>query len=1059
MLRSRLAYPLTVPVALLLTACPPSEEKPKPPAPVLLSVSPIKGDYKGGQPIILTGENLADVVEVKFGVSKATAVQPSGDGKQLTVTSPPGQRGTATVEVSAAGGTASLPNAFTYVAQVVIEQLDPPRMSADAETTLTVRGKGFLPPLSARITGATQANATVGQGTELAVPVTIPPLAVGTYQLTITNGDNEFGTVELQVTPPIRITRLDPDAGFDDETLPVTITGSGFTGVTEVLFGTGQCAGLTIISDTKLTCTAPVGAAGVTDVIVRRSPGDEGRAAGAFTYVTASDTAVRVLYASPRKGRSTGGGFTDIAATGLNLSATRSVRFGNVDANVLDISPDGRRLRVGIPAYTPANGAVFEDVAINLTVGGQTSTKPGGFTYFVRPAIFEISPIKGATVGGDLVTITGEGFMPEGMGVQFDGLQATEVTRVVTNRITCKIPAHPIGFVDVTVSSEFDTSEPSVDAFEFVEAVRVTQLDPPTVSIAGGTIVDAIGSGFVAGRMRVTLGDEQTEIPNVTWLAPNRLRVVMPQRQQAGVVRFRVEDTQPLNPALAIGEINVEYVDHTTRYGNVGGGPISRNISVSVVRQDTGERVQGAEVFVGPSWANAPVRRTTDAKGMTVLATETLTGPVTITAAREGYENQARVRLDASEITFALLPINPAQVSGPTPAQISGYVDFQGAGYPQGAAPGQIKRLAVVYVSEPDQGLSPIHPGQFNVVSENGDCDITPDGINNPLPQQFTIDATPNTRVALMAAVYFYDSRNGACEPGSPQQPNQEGEGLVAVTASAVGLKPDVFVQAGTNPGHNILVNRTVTPGMNMTMTGAPSLGGVGSTARTIDAILDVGASGIFTFFNDIRDQASFTSQFSKPAAGFFYYSPGDFMNVVPTALPAPGNDIKYILRGISAAPVLDQGNNIVGYTQPQSEVWLRNVSTLQADINGWFQFPSGFTPGNGTVLQGRRFRWNAPSQTASFITLDIGERVDDQNIEPRWSILLPGDVTEFDIPDLTGAPSVTDLQPGQNLFQVGFYAIFDEDGFQYNDHTNDRLGEPHWRARTLSEPVSFEVQ
>jgi molybdenum cofactor cytidylyltransferase len=57
--------------------------------------------------------------------------------------------------------------------------------------------------------------------------------------------------------------------------------------------------------------------------------------------------------------------------------------------------------------------------------------------------------------------------------------------------------------------------------------------------------------------------------------------------------------------------------------------------------------------------------------------------------------------------------------------------------------------------------------------------------VANPLPTTFTVNAYEGSTVALLAVVYFYNTVNGLCEPGSEQAPNMEGEGLVTVVAGA----------------------------------------------------------------------------------------------------------------------------------------------------------------------------------------------------------------------------------------------------------------------------------
>ena len=65
----------------------------------------------------------------------------------------------------------------------------------------------------------------------------------------------------------------------------VTITGSGFTGATDVGFGSVNAAAMTVDSDTQITATSPAGT-GTVDVTVTTPAGTSATSsADQFTYV------------------------------------------------------------------------------------------------------------------------------------------------------------------------------------------------------------------------------------------------------------------------------------------------------------------------------------------------------------------------------------------------------------------------------------------------------------------------------------------------------------------------------------------------------------------------------------------------------------------------------------------------------------------------------------------------------------------------------------------------------------------------------------------------------
>jgi hypothetical protein len=81
---------------------------------------------------------------------------------------------------------------------------------------------------------------------------------------------SSFGEVDYTVNqtefPTLIVTNILPNSGGSDT--PVTITGSGFTGATNVTFGTIPVTAFTVTNDTLITTTSPAQAAGTVDVTV-----------------------------------------------------------------------------------------------------------------------------------------------------------------------------------------------------------------------------------------------------------------------------------------------------------------------------------------------------------------------------------------------------------------------------------------------------------------------------------------------------------------------------------------------------------------------------------------------------------------------------------------------------------------------------------------------------------------------------------------------------------------------------------------------------------------------
>ena len=80
------------------------------------------------------------------------------------------------------------------------------------------------------------------------------------------------------------ITTVSPDFGTVEGGIEVTLTGSGFTGATQVTIG-GVTASATVLGDTGLTFSAPAHPAGLVPITITNGAARTGAKADAFTYV------------------------------------------------------------------------------------------------------------------------------------------------------------------------------------------------------------------------------------------------------------------------------------------------------------------------------------------------------------------------------------------------------------------------------------------------------------------------------------------------------------------------------------------------------------------------------------------------------------------------------------------------------------------------------------------------------------------------------------------------------------------------------------------------------
>jgi len=119
--------------------------------------------------------------------------------------------------------------------------------------------------------------------------------------------------------------------------------------------------------------------------------------------------------------------------------------------------------------------------------------------------IIEVIPNNGNVAGGDTVEVIGTLFDPN-CEVLFANLFAIDVVVNSPESITCKVPPHALGLVDVTVTNPddggFDVGD---DLYEYTELAELNidcdAITPSNGSMAGGTAITINGSGFVSGML------------------------------------------------------------------------------------------------------------------------------------------------------------------------------------------------------------------------------------------------------------------------------------------------------------------------------------------------------------------------------------------------------------------------------------------------------------------------------------------------------------------------------------------------------------------------------
>ena len=447
-------------------------------APTVTVVAPTSGPTAGGTAVTVTGTNFTTVTAVKFGTKTGTAISRKS-ATQLTVVDPSGSAGAVAVSVTAAGGTGTLPAAFTYVAPPTVTKVTPSKGPLAGGTTVTVTGTGFTTVTA--VTFGTKTGTSISRKSATQLTVVDPSGSAGavTVAVTAATGTGTLPAGFTYVAAPM-VTKVTPSKGPLAGGTTVTVTGTSFTTVTAVTFGTKTGTAISRKSATQLTVTDPSGSAGAVAVSVTAA-GGTGTLPAAFTYVAAPTVTV----VAPTSGPTAGG--TTVTVTGTNFTTVTAVEFGTKTGTAIS-----RKSATQLTVVDPSGSAGA--VAVSVTAAGGTGTLPAAFTYVAPPTVTKVTPSKGPLAGGTTVTVTGTGFTTV-TAVTFGTKTGTSISRKSATQLTVVDPSGSAGAVTVAVTAATGTGTLPA-GFTYVAAPMVTKVTPSKGPLAGGTTVTVTGTSF-----------------------------------------------------------------------------------------------------------------------------------------------------------------------------------------------------------------------------------------------------------------------------------------------------------------------------------------------------------------------------------------------------------------------------------------------------------------------------------------------------------------------------------------------------------------------------------
>jgi hypothetical protein len=411
-----------------------------------------------------------------------------------------------TIHITSNGGNAQVRVTLvvTSATQTLkVTGINPSSGPAAGGTNVTITGTGFTGATNVSFGSTAATNVNVKSDNQITVT---SPAGSGTVDVTVTTPSGTSATSSADLFTYIKpttvtVTGISPTSGPAAGGTPVTITGTGFTGATNVSFGKTAGSIVNVISDTQITATSPIGC-GTVDVTVTTPGGTSATStADQFTYTYPLPTVTSI---SPTSGPAAGG--TSVTITGTGFNCATGVSFGTAAGSNMKVVND-TQITVTSPA---GNGTV--DVTITTPGGTSATSTADQFTYIPPPTITAIKPNSGLTTGGSNVTISGTAFTGA-TSVSF-GQTAASIVSVSDTQITVTSPAGS-GTVDVTVTTPGGTSATSsADVFTYTTP-------SPTWSV-NTTSLDASTCGQTA-PCQVTLTEDANSTGDISWSASSNI--------------------------------------------------------------------------------------------------------------------------------------------------------------------------------------------------------------------------------------------------------------------------------------------------------------------------------------------------------------------------------------------------------------------------------------------------------------------------------------------------------------------------------------------------------
>jgi len=223
-------------------------------------------------------------------------------------------------------------------------------------TIVVITGTNFMNGATVKF-GTTSAT-TVSVVSSSLIQVSVPTLADGTYDVTVTNPNGEAATATSAFTvttaSPPSILSISPTSGTNDQSTAVTINGSNFVDGATVEVGGTTLSSIVVVNSTSITATVPAGLSGGYKNVKVTNPDSQYDVLMGGFYVNYTTSIDQAAVTRDLESTATAGGTTTVTLT---------LTLGDVPPNsviIKDYAPIGWNVTASSPTHNSFNSATGE---------------------------------------------------------------------------------------------------------------------------------------------------------------------------------------------------------------------------------------------------------------------------------------------------------------------------------------------------------------------------------------------------------------------------------------------------------------------------------------------------------------------------------------------------------------------------------------------------------------------------------------------------------------------------------------------------------------------------